>query len=43
MFCRTVPLLMKMEIALAKKTGDVFTKAKRSEVLSWMAESKYPV
>jgi hypothetical protein len=34
MFCRTVLFLMKMETALAKKTGDVFSKAKRSEVMS---------
>src|SRR5260221_2124855 len=34
MFYRTVLFLMKMETALAKKTGDVFTKSKRSEVMS---------
>src|ERR1017187_1343756 len=34
MFCRTVQFLMKMEIALGKMRFDVFTKEKRSEVMS---------
>ena len=34
MFCRTVLLLIEMKIVLEKKSTDIFTKAKRSDIMS---------